>query len=77
MNKDNEFEFVLKLAIDKNNLDALAHLIIDNARLTYDNKELKIDNEHTIMQFVKYLYSNEYKEKLEELKKEENNKCQE
>lgn len=77
MNKDNEFEYVLKLAIDKNNLDALVHLIIENARLSYDNKGLRIDNDYTVMQFIKYLYPNAYKNKLEELQKEENNKCQE
>ena len=29
MKKDDEFEYVLKLAIDKSNLDALVHIIID------------------------------------------------
>ena len=66
-----DFEYVLKLAIDKNNLNTLVHLIIDNAELNYKGEDLKIKNEETILQFIKYLYPNTYKEKLEELKKEE------
>lgn len=77
MNKENEFEFVLKLAIDKNNLDALIHLILGNSELNYMKDDLRITNETTIMQFIKYLHPSAYKEKLEELQREENNKCQE
>lgn len=69
-------KFLMELAIDKNNLEALLHLIIDNARLSYDNKDLKINNEDTIMQFVKYLYPSTYRERLEKLQ-EETNICQE
>lgn len=73
MNKENEFEYVLKLAIDKGNLDALVHLIIDNAELNYKGDDLRISNETSILQFVKYLYPNTYLDKikeLQELKKE-------
>lgn len=72
MNKDNEFEYVLKLAIDKNYLDALIHLIIDNAELNYRFDDLKISNETAILQLVKYLYPNLYKAKLTELKMKDN-----
>lgn len=72
-----DFEYVLKLAIDKNNLDALVHIIVDNAKLSYSGDGLRITNEETIMQFIKYLYPNTYESKLDELKKEETNKCQE
>lgn len=64
-------KFLMKLAIDKNNLDALVHLIIDNAELNYTGENLRITNESTIIQFIKYLYPNTYKDKLEELKKED------
>lgn len=70
MKNENEFEYVLKLALDKNNLEALIHLIIDNAELSYNGKELKIGNESTVLQFIKYLKTGAYERKLEELKKE-------
>lgn len=71
MKNENEFEYVLKLAIDKNNLEALVHLIVDNAELNYKREELRITNENTVLQFIKYLYPNTYKNKLVELKKED------
>lgn len=69
--KENEFEYVLKLAIDKSNLDALVHLIIDNATLNYDGEDLRITNDTSVLQFVKYLYPNTYLTKLKELQKED------
>lgn len=66
----NDTKYLMELAIDKNNLNALVHLIIDNAELNYNKKDLRITNESTIVQFIKYLYPNIYKTKLEELKKE-------
>lgn len=68
--KENEYEYVLKLAIDKSNLDALVHLIIDNAELNYKGDDLRISNDTSILQFVKYLYPNTYLTKLQKLKKE-------
>lgn len=65
-----ETKLLMDLAIDKNNLDTLAHLIIDNAGLNYRD-DLKISNEETILQFIKYLYPDIYYKKLEELKKED------
>lgn len=69
--KENEYEYVLKLAIDKSNLDALVHLIIDNAELNYKGDDLRISNDTSILQFVKYLYPNTYLTKLQKLKKED------
>ena len=69
--KDDEFEYVLKLAIDKSNLDALVHLIIDNATLNYNGEDLRITNDTSVLQFVKYLYPNTYLTKLKELQKED------
>ena len=65
-----ETKLLMDLAKDKNNLEILAHLIIDNAALNYRKDDLKISNEDTVLQFIKYLYPTLYKEKLEELKKE-------
>lgn len=62
-------KFIMELAIDKNNLETLIHLIIDNAELNYTKDDLRIANESTILQFIKYLYPDTYKNKLEELKK--------
>lgn len=69
--QENEYEYVLKLAIDKSNLDALVHLIIDNAELNYKGDDLRISNDTSILQFVKYLYPNTYLTKLQKLKKED------
>ena len=64
-------QMMMELAVDKNNLDALVHLIIDNAELNYSGEDLRIANAETVLQFIKYLYPKTYKEKLEELKKED------
>lgn len=66
-----ETKLLMELAKDKNNLEAIVHLIIDNATLNYKGADLRISNEETILQFIKYLYPNTYKEKLEELTKED------
>ena len=66
-----ETKLLMELAKDKNNLEATVHLIIDNATLNYKGDDLRISNEETVLQFIKYLYPNTYKEKLEELKKED------
>lgn len=65
-----DIQEIKSLLIDRSNLDALAHLIIDNANLNYKEDDLRITNESTVLQFIKYLYPTLYKEKLEELKKE-------
>lgn len=57
------------LFVDKNNLDIIIHLIVDNAKLNYTDDDLRITNEDTILQFIKYLYPDTYNNKLEELKK--------
>ena len=67
----NDTKILMELAIDKNNLDALVHLIIDNADLNYNGDDLRIANAETLLQFVKFLYPNTYNDKLEELKKED------
>ena len=68
--EDLKEEYASKLE-EKNNLEALVHLIIDNADLNYSGEDLSIANTETVLQFIKYLYPKTYKEKLEELKKED------
>ena len=57
-----ETKFLMELAIDKNNLDVLVHLIIDNADLNYNGDDLRIANAETVLQFIKYIYPKTYKE---------------
>ena len=66
---EKETKFLMELAIDKNNLDALVHLIIDNAELNYLGEDLRISNTETVLQFIKYLYPSTYRDKIEELQK--------
>ena len=67
---DTNTKYMMELAISTNNLDALVHMILDNARLSYSGEDLRINNEETILQFIKYIYPKAYNTKLEELKKE-------
>ena len=66
-----DIQEIKSLLIDRSNLDALAHLIIDNSDLNYKGNNLRISNEDTILQFIKYLYPKLYNDKLQELKKED------
>lgn len=67
----NDTKMLMELAIDKNNLDVLVHLIIDNADLNYNGDDLRIANAETVLQFIKYIYPNTYKDRLKELTKED------
>lgn len=69
--ENNNFKTVAGLVKDSLGLDAVVHLIMDNAELNYNGKELKISNETTVLQFIKYLYPALYSEKLNELKTKE------
>ena len=68
---NNNFKTVAALVKDSLGLDAVVHLIMDNAELNYNGKELKISNENTVLQFIKYLYPKLYDDKLNELKTKE------
>ena len=65
-----------ELFVDKNNLDILVHLIVDNAELNYTGERLRINNEETIVQFIKYLYPNLYERKLIKLKEVKKNNAE-
>ena len=52
----NETKELIQAIVYKNNLDALANIIIENATLNYKGNDLRISNEETVLQFIKYLY---------------------
>lgn len=56
-----------KRELEKAN-NKLVDTILDNTRLDYDGKELRIDNETTLIYLLKLEYPDEYRERLEELK---------
>ena len=55
--------------IDKANI-RLVDTILDNTRLDYDGKELRINSDTAIIYLLKLLYPDEYRERLEELKED-------
>ena len=55
-----------KRALEKAN-NTLIDTILDNTRLDYDGKELRIDNETDLIYLLKLEYPDEYRERLEEL----------
>lgn len=65
------FKTIATLVKESLSLDAIVHLILDNAEINDISKELRITNQPTIMQFIKYLYPEEYNNKLRELKTKE------
>lgn len=66
----NETKELIQALVYKINLDALANIIIENATLNYKGNDLRISNEEIVLQFIKYLYPTIYKNKLEELSKQ-------
>ena len=48
----------------------LIDTILDNTRLDYDGKELRIDSDTALIYLLKLEYPDEYRERLEELKNE-------
>lgn len=66
----NETKELIQALVYKTNLDALANIIIENATLNYKGNDLRISNEEIVLQFIKYLYPTIYKNKLEELSKQ-------
>ena len=52
-------------------LNILVNMLIDGAELDYTGKALRVGNDEAIMEFVKAIYSTNYRMKLEGLQKEE------
>lgn len=53
--------------LDKANI-RLVDTILENTRLDYDGKELRINSDTAIIYLLKLLYPDEYRERFEELK---------
>ena len=47
----------------------LVNMLIDGAELDYTGKALRVGNDETIMDFVKAVYPTNYRKKLEDLQK--------
>lgn len=65
------FKTLATLVKESLSLDAIIHLILDNAEISDVSQDLRITNQSTILQFIKYLYPKEYNDKLRELKTKE------
>lgn len=53
-------------------IEFLIKLILNNVRLSYDQKDLRIDNELVLLEIIKVIAKDEYESKLKEL--QENSK---
>ena len=53
-------------------IEFLIKLILNNVRLSYDQKDLRIDNELVLLEIIKVIAKDEYEAKLKEL--QESNK---
>ncbi len=62
-----------KRELDKANT-RLIDTILDNTRLDYDGKELRIDSDTALIYLLKIEYPDEYRERLEELKSRDDRK---
>ena len=52
----------------------LIDTVLDNTRLDYDGKELRIDSDTALIYLLKLEYPDEYRERLEELKSRDDRK---
>lgn len=52
-------------------LDLLIDLIINNSRLDYNGKNLRIDEEKPVIEVIKIIAKEKYENKLKELKENE------
>lgn len=65
---ENNYIELLKTIMDNNYLDLIIDLIINNTRLDYDGKDLRIDEEKPVMEVIKIIAKEKYENKLKELK---------
>ena len=61
---------VSQLRLKEARLETLISLIFNNVRLDYDGKSLRFDNETTILEYLRVIYSRYYEGKLTSLKTE-------
>lgn len=58
--------------MDTSYLDLIIDLILNNAQLSYSDKnKLRLDNDDTIMQVLKVIAKDKYENRLEDLKNKE------
>ena len=72
MNNENLLEDMMQNRTRAELLDLLIKMILNNSRLTYDKKDLRVDTCDSIMDYVKALCPTAYNAKLTELQEEEN-----
>ena len=61
---------ISQLRLKEARLETLISLIFNNVRLDYDGKNLRFDNETTILEYLRVIYSRYYEGKLTSLKTE-------
>lgn len=59
---------VSRLEIYSSQLDTLVKIILNNSRLDYDGKSLRIENERAIFAYLMVIYPDTYNKRLGELK---------
>ena len=57
-----------RLELDSSQLDTMVNIILNSSRLNYDGNGLRIDDEGSIFAYLKVIYPETYKKRLEELK---------
>ena len=61
---------VSELSYDRELLDTMVRIILNSSRLDYYGKDLTLDSEKTILEYVKAIYPSSYAERIKELKAE-------
>lgn len=59
---------------DKEAMEFLIELILNNTRLNYDKDELRIEGDNVVLEVIKVLAKAKYENRLQELQEKENNK---
>ena len=59
---------------DKDAMEFLVELILNNTRLNYDKDELRIEGDNVVLEVIKVLAKAKYEDRLQELQKKENSK---
>ena len=63
-------ELLINLKIDEKTLQLLIDIILDNARLAYDNESLVINNDSAVFAVIKAFRPDEYNNRFAALKAE-------
>jgi hypothetical protein len=61
---------VSRLAFYKDSFDTMVRIILNSSRLDYYCKDLTLDSEKTIIEYVKAIYPSSYAARIKELKAE-------